>query len=516
MKSVLMYHEGSSFERDLLLPWLNSFSKVVGVVVVENKIERKIDRLRAEYRRSGIAGTIDAISFRVYDSIRNTGRQEKIRDLINKKSQGYDEPDDTPVQFVETPNNEETKQFLHEQDPDIVIARVKLLLNEEIFSIPSTGTFAIHPGICPEYRNAHGCFWAIVEGDYENVGYTLLKIDSGVDTGPIYAQGGTEFDPLDDHVYLQFKVIADNLDEIRAGLEGAYKGERDSLDTSGREGGVWGQPKLTDQVRLVRREQKRKQTTQRTVCLLYHDIVPDDMSNTSGLNGPSVWRYKLSLPQFENHLQRIARQSAPVRTIEECQPSKAESGIYLTFDDSGSSLFENAAPLLEKHEMRGHISVITDRIGEDGFLDREQISILAERGHHIVSHTVTHPDLVTCDPSVREVELEESKSVLEDITGHDCVSLSIPGGQYNDAVLEAAQEAGYKFVFTSDPEINPADETLGRWNVWNSMDADELEAILHQDFIKTSTIRARWRVLKAVKGLIGMDRFVKIRDTIIN
>jgi peptidoglycan/xylan/chitin deacetylase (PgdA/CDA1 family)/folate-dependent phosphoribosylglycinamide formyltransferase PurN len=511
-----MYHQGSSFERDLLLPWLNSFSNVVGVVVVENKIKRKIDRLRAEYRRSGIAGTIDAILFRVYDSLRNTSRQQKISDLINKKSQAYEELDDTPVQYVETPNNEETKQFLHELDPDMVIARVKLLLNEEIFSIPSTGTFAIHPGICPEYRNAHGCFWAIVEDDYDNIGYTLLKIDSGVDTGPIYAQGGIEFGPLEDHVYLQFKVISDNLDEIRSGLESAYKGERDSLDISGRESGVWGQPKLTDQVRLIRREKKRKQTAQRTICLLYHDIVSDDMSDTSGLKGPSVWRYKLTPSRFENHLQQLAKQSAPVRNIEECQPSKAASGIYLTFDDGGRSLFENAAPLLEKYEMRGHISVITDRIGEGGFLDREQISLLAERGHHIVSHTVTHPDLVTCDPPVREVELKESKSVLEDITGRDCVSLSIPGGKYNDAVLEAAQEAGYKFVFTSDPEIDPANETLGRWNVWNSTNADELEAILHQNFIKTSTIRARWRVLKAIKGLIGRDRFAKIRDTIIS
>jgi hypothetical protein len=522
MKSVLMYHEGSSFERDLLLPWLDSFSDVVGVVVVENKFDRKLDRLRAEYHRNGLTGTADAIAFRLYDPVWKTDRRAKIRRLVDKKGSEYDGSVDPPTQRVETPNSEPTRRFLREREPDIAIARVKLLLDEAVFSIPSTGTFAIHPGVCPEYRNAHGCFWAIAEDDHENVGYTLLKIDSGVDTGPIYAQGGTEFDPLEDHIYLQLKMIADNLDEIRSGLEGAHQGDRDPLDTSGRESEVWGQPKLTDQLRLVRRERKRKETAQRTICLLYHDIVPDHKSSTSGLNGSSVGRYKLSPTLFESHLKRIVKQSAPVRTIDECRPHRADSGIYLTFDDGGDSLFKYAAPLLEKYGMHGHMSVITDRIGEDGFLDREQVAELARRGHHIMSHTVSHLDLLSCDPSVREREIEESKSELEEITGRDCVSLSIPGGRYDEAVLQAARDAGYEYVFISDPEIDPADElgwevlTLGRWNVWNSTDADELEAMLHQDFIKTSTIRARWRVLKTVKGLIGMGRFIKIRDTITN
>ena len=70
------------------------------------------------------------------------------------------------------------------RQPDLVIARCKTLLNERIFTIPRLGTYVMHPGICPEYRNAHGCFWAMATGDHANVGMTLLRIDKGVDTGP--------------------------------------------------------------------------------------------------------------------------------------------------------------------------------------------------------------------------------------------------------------------------------------------------------------------------------------------
>ena len=60
-------------------------------------------------------------------------------------------------------------QLLKELAPDLMIARCKTLLKENVFSIPTHGTFVMHPGICPEYRNAHGCFWAIA-----NAGRTAL------------------------------------------------------------------------------------------------------------------------------------------------------------------------------------------------------------------------------------------------------------------------------------------------------------------------------------------------------
>ena len=67
-----------------------------------------------------------------------------------------------------------------------MVARCKRILKERIFAVPRPGTYVLHPGICPEYRNAHGAFWALARRDLDKVGLTLLRIDKGVDTGPVY------------------------------------------------------------------------------------------------------------------------------------------------------------------------------------------------------------------------------------------------------------------------------------------------------------------------------------------
>ena len=71
-----------------------------------------------------------------------------------------------------------------------------MILKRTIFEIPRAGTFVLHPGICPEYRNAHGCFWALANRDLDRVGMTLLRVDAGIDTGPVYLHGTCDFDEV--------------------------------------------------------------------------------------------------------------------------------------------------------------------------------------------------------------------------------------------------------------------------------------------------------------------------------
>lgn len=259
MRTVLMRHENARFEREVIEPWLASVSDLAGVVVIRNKRERTVARIRRELGRSGLVGLADVVAFRLYYRARLSDREgEKIDELIESTGSQYPSiPDEVPRITVDDPNEDQTKAFLREHAPDATVARIKLLLDAEVFSIPTAGTYVIHPGICPEYRNAHGCFWALANGEPERVGYTFLRIDEGIDTGPIYAQGGTEFDPVDDgHLYIQYKVVADNLDEIGTALEGAVTGDRDPLDVSGRESDVWGQPRLTEYVRWKRQAKR--------------------------------------------------------------------------------------------------------------------------------------------------------------------------------------------------------------------------------------------------------------------
>jgi methionyl-tRNA formyltransferase len=163
-----------------------------------------------------------------------------------------------PVHETQDPNSEETRAFLASIAPDAVLARCKTLLRPEIFEIPSDGTFVVHPGVCPEYRNAHGCFWALARRDLERVGATFLRIDSGVDTGPVYAYYHADIDELaESHVVIQHRVVFDNLDRLAADLQRVHDGEARAIDVSGRTSAAWGQPRLSDYLRWKRAARKR-------------------------------------------------------------------------------------------------------------------------------------------------------------------------------------------------------------------------------------------------------------------
>nr|NIO21994.1 formyl transferase [Candidatus Aenigmarchaeota archaeon] len=157
-----------------------------------------------------------------------------------------------------SPNTPETEHFIKRLEPDIMIVRCKFLLKKHIFSIPNRGTFVFHPGVCPEYRNAHGCFWALVNRDLDKVGMTLLKIDEGIDTGPVYGYFTYQYDEeKESHIVIQNRVVFDNLDRLKKKLVEVHYGSANPIDTSGRKSGTWGQPWLTSYLAWKSRARKR-------------------------------------------------------------------------------------------------------------------------------------------------------------------------------------------------------------------------------------------------------------------
>lgn len=151
------------------------------------------------------------------------------------------------------PNGPEVEAFVRNASPDLTIARCRTLLDERIFSLASSGTFVMHPGITPEYRNSYGCFWALANRDLDLVGMTLLRIDVGVDTGPVYGYYTYDYDERSEsHIVIQKRMVLENLDPVRDKLLAMHRGEAAPLDTSGRRSAAWGQPWLTKYLRWKR------------------------------------------------------------------------------------------------------------------------------------------------------------------------------------------------------------------------------------------------------------------------
>ncbi len=246
-------------DREVLARWLASFSDLAGIVVLEEKGQRVWKRVKREITRVGPLRFLDVLAFRLFYKVALAPSDEAWREsALNELSRRYPElPKDVPRIHTHSPNSRQARQFIKEAEPDIVLARCKTLLKENIFTIPRSGTYVLHPGICPEYRNSHGCFWALARGDVKNVGMTLLRIDRGVDTGPIYGYFTYPYDERrESHIVIQYRVVYDNLDAIAARFREIVAGTADPIDISGRPSATWGQPQLFQYMRWKLRARK--------------------------------------------------------------------------------------------------------------------------------------------------------------------------------------------------------------------------------------------------------------------
>ena len=262
MRTLLICHENDELDREIIAPWLASFSDLAGVLVLREKPGRMKTRIKREVGRVGYLRFLDVLSFRLYYRLFLAARDAAWRSkTIERFRSEYPELGLTPQLVTHSPNSTEAASFLQDAAPDIVVARCKTLLKKEIFSLAAVATVVFHPGVCPEYRNAHGCFWALAEEDYEKVGMTLLKIDEGVDTGPTYGYYSYDFDELaESHIVIQSRVVLENLPELREKLEAIYAGTAVAIDEGGRESRVWGQPWLTKFWQIRKRAGTRRRT----------------------------------------------------------------------------------------------------------------------------------------------------------------------------------------------------------------------------------------------------------------
>ncbi len=250
---VLICHANAPLDREGMTRWLASFADLVGVVELRDTTTDFKKRIRREWQRSGALGLADVTAFRIAyrltsaksDATWEHGELERLRDVYPAV--------DAPLITADNPNTPDVEAFIRAAAPDLMIARCKFLLKPRIFDIPRCATLVLHPGVCPEYRNAHGGFWALAKGDYGRVGATLLKVDSGIDTGPVYATYTYPYDALaESHIRIQQRCVFDNLPAIATKLSAIANGTAAEIETTGRASAVWGQPRLTAHWRAQR------------------------------------------------------------------------------------------------------------------------------------------------------------------------------------------------------------------------------------------------------------------------
>jgi len=78
----------------------------------------------------------------------------------------------------------------------IVVTAFRQILRSDVLSLPEYGCVNLHASLLPRHRGASPVAAAILAGDPET-GITFMKMDPGLDTGPILGQSRLSIDPFD-------------------------------------------------------------------------------------------------------------------------------------------------------------------------------------------------------------------------------------------------------------------------------------------------------------------------------
>ena len=102
---------------------------------------------------------------------------------------------------------------IRDLQPDLmVVVAYGQILPQRLLDVPRHGCLNVHTSLLPKYRGAAPIQWAIADGEPET-GVTLMKMDAGLDTGPVLAIRRTPILPADDS-----QTLHDRLAQLGAEL----------------------------------------------------------------------------------------------------------------------------------------------------------------------------------------------------------------------------------------------------------------------------------------------------------
>ncbi|MGL4618671.1 MAG: polysaccharide deacetylase family protein, partial [Chroococcidiopsis sp.] len=182
--------------------------------------------------------------------------------------------------------------------------------------------------------------------------------------------------------------------------------------------------------------------------LMYHDILPKKQ----------VF-FDVTPQEFEQHLQFIKKQGfTPISYDQLVIHLRTglplpEKPIMLTFDDGYGGHYEYVYPLLKKYGYPAVFSIYTSGVGNNvgrSHVSWEQLKeIAADPLITIAAHSVTHPeDLRRLSDDKLQMEVTESKQILENKLDIPIRYFTYPAGRYNQKVAAAVKKAGYLSALT--------------------------------------------------------------------
>lgn len=133
--------------------------------------------------------------------------------------------------------------------------------------------------------------------------------------------------------------------------------------------------------------------------------------------------------------------------------------VVISFDDGYPSQASNARPVLAKHKWPGVLFLELKNVdsAETGF-KTSMVKKLQASGWELGSHTLTHPDLTSISATQLEEEVAGSKEQISKEFGVPIDFFCYPAGKFNETVVAAVEDAGYKGATTVEEGLATPDK----------------------------------------------------------
>jgi methionyl-tRNA formyltransferase len=105
----------------------------------------------------------------------------------------------------------------------VVVAYGKIL-RPKMLAVPRMGCINVHASLLPKYRGAAPIHWAVIEGEKRS-GVSIMQMDEGMDTGPVYLQREIDLQPDETAGSLHDRLAPLGAEALLETLEGLLRGE---------------------------------------------------------------------------------------------------------------------------------------------------------------------------------------------------------------------------------------------------------------------------------------------------
>ncbi len=185
--------------------------------------------------------------------------------------------------------------------------------------------------------------------------------------------------------------------------------------------------------------------------LMYHYVsVPpkgsDDLRENLSVSPAVLW----------GHLKYLKKNGYTAITLRDLQKAKEgdyplpEKPIILSFDDGYNDHYQSVFPLLQKLNQKAVFFVITGKVGEEGYMNWDEIREMSDAGMEIGSHSKGDLDLRYVSEREGFDQIRDSKRILEQKLEKLVYSFSYPSGHYASWLFKVLNKSRYAFARTTE------------------------------------------------------------------